>query len=199
MNNTETMKNAQGHYVPLELVKPIDKIRDELVKEIIADAQAIALQIQSFKQRSFGKIADFVSLSAQEHGLDWGGKKGNINLTSYDAEYKIVRAMDEYFTTNEQLQVAKELIDQCIHRWSEGSNANIRALVQDAFQVDKRGCINIKRILGLRRMDIEDEQWQQAMKAISDSLQVAGTKEYLRLYKKDTSGEYQQISLDVAR
>lgn len=199
MTNTETMKNAQGHFVPLELVKPIDKIRDELVRQIIADAQTLAATIAAFKAKAFTQIAEFVSLSAQDHGLDWGGKKGNINLTSYDAEYKIVRAMDEYFTTNEQLQVAKELIDQCIHRWSEGSNANIRALVQDAFQVDKRGCINIKRILGLRRMDIEDEQWQQAMKAISDSLQVAGTKEYLRLYKKDASGEYQQISLDVAR
>jgi hypothetical protein len=195
----DTMKNAQGHYVPLELVKPIDKIRDELVRTIIADAQALAETIAAFKAKSFAQIASFVSLSAQDHGLNWGGAKGNINLTSYDGDYKIVRAIDEYFTTNEQLQVAKELIDQCIHRWSADSNANIRALVQDAFQVDKRGCINIKRILGLRRLDIQDEQWQQAMAAISESLQVAGTKEYLRLYKKDPTGEYQQISLDVAR
>lgn len=200
MNNMENyMKDAQGRLVPLELVKPIDKLRDELVKTVIADSQALADLITKFKAETFQKISDFVSLSAQDHGVTWGGEKGNVNLTSYDGDFKIVRAVDEYNTFNEQIQIAKKLIDECINRWSEGSNVNIRALVQDAFQVDKRGRINVKRILGLRRMDIEDDQWQEAMKAISDSLQIAGTKEYLRLYKKDSLGEYQQISLDVAR
>lgn len=199
MTTDQYMTDAHGRLVPVELVKPIDKLRDELVKDLVHDALMIAAEIAAFKLAAFTHIADFVSLSAQDHGLNWGGKKGNINLTSFDGNLKIIRAIDEYNTFNEQLQVAKELIDQCIHRWSEGSNPHIRVLVQDAFQVDKKGQVNIKRILGLRRLDIEDEEWQEAMKAISDSLQVAGTKEYLRIYKKDASGEYQQISLDVAR
>ena len=193
------MKNSRGGYDPIELVKPLDKIRDELVRKIVAEAEEVSRVVADFKARTFAEIASFVAVSGQDHGVSWGGEKGNVNLSSYDAELKVVRAMDEYFTVNEQLQVAKHLIDQCIRRWAEGSRAEIRALIDDAFQVDKRGRVNIRRILGLRRLDIQDEQWQQAMKAIGDSLQVAGTKEYIRLYKKDAHGQYQQISLDVAK
>ena len=71
-------------------------------------------------------------------------------------------------------------------------------LINDAFQVDKAGNINTKRVLGLRRLDIQDERWQQAMQAISDSLQVAGSKEYLRIYLRKGDGSYRQIKLDVA-
>ena len=37
------------------------------------------------------------------------------------------------------------------------------------------------------------------MEAIVESLEVAGTREYIRIYQRDSSGEYQQINIDVAR
>jgi len=193
------MRDSQGRLVPLELVKPIDKQRDELVREIVAGAEAIAAQIAAYKSKTFADIQAFVELSAEKYDVNLGGKKGNVTITSYNGDYKVIRAIDEYQTFDERLQVAKQIIDECIRRWSAGSGSEIRALVQDAFQVDKTGRINVKRILGLRKLDIQDEEWLKAMTAISDSLQVAGSKEYLRIYKKDTAGEYQQISLDVAK
>jgi hypothetical protein len=35
------------------------------------------------------------------------------------------------------------------------------------------------------------------MEAISDSVQVSGNKEYLRIYTRDENGEYQQVPLDI--
>ena len=97
-----------------------------------------------------------------------------------------------------QLQAAKALIDQCVTRWAEGANDNIKVLINDAFQVDKAGKINTDRVLGLRRLDIKDEDWLQAMQAISDSIQVASTKPYIRFYKRNSSGGYDPITLDLA-
>ena len=72
-------------------------------------------------------------------------------------------------------------------------------LVQSAFDTDKEGKINTGRVLGLRRLDIRDEKWQMAMKAISESLQVVGSKEYIRFYERiGSSDQYQPISLDIA-
>ncbi|NVO00929.1 MAG: DUF3164 family protein [Geobacteraceae bacterium] len=193
------MRDAQGRLVPLEMVKEIDLQRDQVVKEIIQGALEVTDMIAVFKFKAFNDIQAFVELSAERFDKSLGGTKGNVTLCSYDGKYKVVRAIDEYQTFDERLQVAKQLIDKCIHRWSEGSNANIQVLVQDAFQVDKKGQVNIKRILSLRRLEIQDEEWQKAMTAISESLQVAGTKEYLRIYEKEPTGEYKQISLDVAR
>lgn len=193
------MKDAQNRLVPIDLVKEIDRERDALVREIVAAALAVNAQIAAFKKQVFGDIQAFVDLAAEKHDKSLGGIKGNVTLGSYDGEYRIIRAIDEYHTFNEQLQIAKQLIDRCITRWAEGSDQKIRLLVQDAFQVDKKGRVNTKRILGLKRLQIEDEEWQKAMTAIADSLEVAGTKEYIRIYQKDAEGEYQQISLDVAR
>ena len=54
-------------------------------------------------------------------------------------------------------------------------------------------------MLGLRRLDIDDDKWQQAMRAIADSMNVSGTKPYIRFYERnERSGEYVAISLDMA-
>ena len=107
--------------------------------------------------------------------------------------------MQETITFDERLQAAKALIEECIQGWSKGSNANIKVLVNDAFQVDQQGKISTGRVLRLRRLDIKDEAWQRAMQAISDSLRVSSTKPYIRFYERDdATGEYQAINLDVA-
>ena len=59
--------------------------------------------------------------------------------------------------------------------------------------------INTGRVLALRRLDIRDEKWQKAMQAIGESLQVVGSKEYVRFYERiGNTDQYRPISLDVA-
>jgi hypothetical protein len=64
--------------------------------------------------------------------------------------------------------------------------------------VDKAGKINAARVLGLRRLEISDPDWQKAIRAINESIQVSGSKQYLRFYERNGQGEYVQIPLDVA-
>jgi hypothetical protein len=130
--------------------------------------------------------------------VKWGGRKGNITLTTYDGQYKLIVAMNDNITFDERLQVARELIGKCLEKWSAGSRPEIKILVNDAFQVDKTGKISTARVLGLRRLDIQDANWKKAMEAITESLQIVGTKQYLRIYERDEKGEYQMVPLDVA-
>ncbi|HDL4342987.1 TPA: DUF3164 family protein, partial [Mannheimia haemolytica] len=65
-------------------------------------------------------------------------------------------------------------------------------------EVDKEGNLSTAKILSLRRVEIDDARWNQAMTAISDSVQVIGSKGYIRFYKRDENGKYQPISLDMA-
>ncbi len=201
--NTSTkdgyMQDASGRLVPTNLVKPIDKQRDELVQEIIGHAQEVNAAISAFKARTFGDIEAFIDLSAEKYDVKMGGKKGNVTLMSYDGRYKIQRAISENLVFDERLQVAKELIDECIHKWTEGTNDNIRALVEHAFQTDKEGKINTGRIFSLLKLEIKDEGWINAMEAIKDSIQVAGSKSYIRVYERiGASDNYKAIPLDIA-
>ena len=192
-------EDAAGRLVPIATIRPIDIARDELVLEIVESARQLSEAIAKFKSSAFGDIAAFVSMSAEEYGVKIGGSKGNVTLLSFDGRYKIQRAIAESLSFDERLQAAKELIDQCITDWSQGSSPEIRALVNDAFQVDQAGKINTGRVLGLRRLDIKDERWLKAMTAISEAVQVVGSKAYVRVYERvGDTGRYQPIPLDVA-
>jgi len=192
------MTDSQGRQVPLNMVKDVDKQRDATVRRIADEAVKMKAVLTEFKNKIREDIMSFVELSAASYGVKWGGKKGNVTLTTYDGQYKLIVAMNDNICFDERLQVAKELIGKCLERWSAGSRPEIRLLVNDAFQVDKQGKISTSRVLGLRRLDIQDKDWQKAMTAITESLQVTGTKQYLRIYERDASGEYQIIPLDVA-
>ncbi|EBT2372244.1 DUF3164 family protein [Salmonella enterica] len=204
MNNINTVPagyrtNAQGHLIPESQVKPVDKLRDEVVMLIVAAAHQQRQALAAFKLESMQRITDFTDLSASEYGVEYGGTKGNVTLVSFDGRYKLIRAVGEHRVFDERIQAAKKLIDDCISEWSVGANEKIMAMIDHAFRVNKQGKIDINQVLGLRQLNIDDAKWNEAMDAIADAIQVTGTSQYLRIYERQADGNYQQISLDLAR
>jgi len=196
---TNMRQDAKGRWVPVDTIAAIDLLRDETVRQIVEQAKSLQIQMAAFKANTLKAVQDFVELSAQDYDKAFGGKKGNVSLCSFDGHYKVQRALQDHIDFDERLQVAKSLIDQCIQKWSAGARPEIVALVNDAFQVDKQGNVSTVRILGLRRLDIQDPTWLKAMDAISDSIMVSVTKTYLRLYERDgQEGQYKPLSLDLA-
>lgn len=194
----EGLYDAQGRWVPRHLIKDIDAARHELVQELIDRARETSHALAEFKAQAMKDVAAFVALSAQDYNVHIGGKKGNVTLTSYDGRYRVVRAMANRLVFDERLQAAKELVDLCITEWAANSTDEIRTLVSHAFQVDEQGKINTSRVLGLRRLQIDHERWREAMRAISDSVQIASTTSYIRFYERGGDGRYKPISLDLA-
>lgn len=192
-------QDAKGNLVPLANIKEIDLLRDELVMEIVGKAQTVQQQMAAFKADSMADIAAFVQLSADRYDVKLGGKKGNVSLHSFDGAYRVLLSMQDRLVFDESLHAAKALIDECINEWTEGSRSELKTLINAAFQVDKEGNISTARVLGLRRLKIKDEKWQRAMEALSDSLQVHTSKQFVRVYKRDDAGEYQLVSLDIAK
>lgn len=199
VNKNDYMEDGQGRLWPLDRIKEIDKTRDGLVRDLIQKALTLQASMIAFKENAMSEIRSFVELSAMEWKVKIGGKKGNITLYSFDGKYKAQVQISENMVFDEQLQIAKKMIDECLTKWTRQSSSEIKVLINDAFQVDKEGRINTKRILTLRRMDIKDELWCKAMEAITASLQVIDSKKYFRLYKRDNGqGRWNAISLDMA-
>ena len=190
--------DANGRLVPETMIKPIDRTRDELVQELVRQALAMHDALVAFKGRVFNDINAFVDLSAEQYGVKFGEEKATLTLYTFDGKYKVQVAIAERMVFDERLQSAKHLIDECITDWAQSSRDEIKVLVQSAFDTDKEGKINTGRVLGLRRLDIKDEKWQKAMLAIGESLQVVGSKEYVRFYERVGEDKYEPISLDLA-
>lgn len=192
-------ENSQGSLVPESNVKEIDKLRDQTVRRIWELAEALNQEMQKFKTQAFADVATFVQISADQYGAKIGGTKGNIQLLTFDGRLKIQRNIAERITFDERLQAAKQLIDECLKEWTEDGRDEIKAIINNAFNVDKKGEISTTKILGLKRIEINYPKWIDAMQAISDSINIAGSKSYLRFYKRnDETGEYIPMSLDLA-
>lgn len=194
------MRAGDGALIPVSKIKPEHLLEDELVRALSEEAQALSAQLATFRSRALQQLDAFLALLGQKYETEKGGKKGNFSVTSFDGSLEIKVAMGDFLTFGPELQVAKTLIDQCITSWSEGSDDNIKTIINDAFAVGKEGKLQVDRILGLRRLSISDPQWTRAMDAISDAIRVSRSKRYVRFYSKpNEDAPMTQVPLDVAR
>lgn len=192
-------QDAQGRLVPEANIKEIDLLRDRTVAELFAKAEALNSALAAFRAEAHATLGAFAELSAEKYGAKVGGKKGNLTLVSFDGRFKIVRSVSERLVFDERIQAAKSLVDECLKEWATGARPEIHTLINDAFKVDQAGEIDTNRVLGLRNLDIKDERWLRAMEAISDSLKVASSRNYLRFYKRvGDAGKEVGLPLDLA-
>jgi len=193
------MEASDGSLVPLSKIKAQHLLEDEMVRRLAQGAMSLNEALSAFKQAALEQAGAFMDLLAQEYDTRRGGKEGNVTFRTFDGRLEMQVSVAKSLSFGPELQQAKHLIDGCIERWSEGASDNIRVLVNDAFQVNKQGRIDTQRVLGLRRLSIDDADWRRAMDAIADALRVHSTKTYLRFYAVDPgTGTRRAIPLDMA-
>lgn len=200
VNGKPYMADAKGALVPLELIKPADKLEDEVVRKIMGFARDLSAQVARFRGHTMTDLGEFDALLDQEYETKKGGKKGNRTYQTFDGLKKVVVSVADFVDFGPQLQVAKTLIDECLNEWSADSRPEIRAIVTRAFNTDKEGQINRSEIFMLLRMQIDDGRWLKAMEAIRDAMRVTGSKEYVRFYERRriTDG-WQAVTIDLAK
>lgn len=195
----EYMRDAAGRLVPISAVRAQDKLEDQTVRKIIGFAEDLSAQITRFRGHTFDDVGTYLDLLAEKYGAKRGGAKGNIQLTSFDGRLKVTVQVQDQIMFGPELQIAKELVDTCIGKWAVGATDNIRALVEHAFQVDKEGQINRAALFQLRRLSIDDPDWEAAMEALGDAIRVIGSKQYVRFYRRATpEARWEPISIDLA-
>ena len=184
-------QDAKGRLVHESQIDAADLQRDELVRSLFARAEQLHEDLAAFKHQALDDIEAHIALVAEKYEIQVGGKKGNVTLMTYDGSLRIQRNVADRLVFDERLQVAKELVDRCINKWSGGANENLKVLVQDAFQVE--------RVINLTRVKIADPDWEQAVNAIRDSMQVLDTSTYVRFYRRrQDSDSYEALPLDIS-
>jgi len=200
VNGKPWMCDAKGGMLPLELIKPADKLEDETVRKIMNYARDLSAQVARFRGHTMTDLGEFDALLDQEYGLKKGGKKGNRTYQTFDGLMKVSVSVADFVDFGPQLQVAKTLIDECLNEWSADSRPEIRAIVTRAFNTDKEGQINRSEIFMLLRLQIEDERWLRAMEAIRDAMRVTGSKEYVRFYeRRRITDPWSAVTIDLAK
>ena len=103
MSKQEFMTDSQGRQVPLEMVKDIDKLRDQTVRSVAQKALAMKETLAAFKKELREDLHSYLHLSAESYGKAYGGRKGNVTLMSYDGSLKLMLAVNECIVFDERL------------------------------------------------------------------------------------------------
>jgi hypothetical protein len=196
------MPDARGSMVPIELVKDEHRLQDKVVRRLFGQAEAESKRLSGFMASARDQVRQFMDRVASDYGAKArpGGDKGNVTLQSYDGLLKVqVQVADLIRFDSAALKACQLLVEECIADWSSDSQAELRVIVMNAFRLDKAGQINRGALLGLLRLNITDERWIRAMRALRDSMQTDGSKDYLRFYRRtDLKAPWVAISLDAA-
>jgi hypothetical protein len=192
----KVLRDASGREYPAKILDPQIVKRDNLVNRVMSRAARLHDKIAYEKDKMAADIDKYLQKTAEQYGENW---KGNAELVSFDGKYKVEVRNRERIEFDEKLQVAKQKIDECLKRWTEDSNVNLQAVINEAFQVDKKGEIAKHRILALRKYNIKDKNWKQAMDIIDEAIQITSTKQYIAFYKrKSPKGPFELISLNFS-
>lgn len=193
------LPDASGRLTPIETIKPQHLLEHETVRKVMGFAVALSQQIARFKGHVFEDLGDFDAILAQEYGMKKGGPKGNRTYSSFDGLMAVELRVADQLDFGPELQIAKQLLDECLNEWAADSRPEIRAIVTRAFNTDKEGRINRSEIFMLLRLEIEDERWQRAMKAVREAIRVIGSKQYLRFRMRDAhDAPWSNVTIDLA-
>lgn len=197
--------DAEGYWIdprgkkwPKKAVKELDRRRDKLVEDAHKGARKLQKALADFNQTTRRAIQAHLEWAA-EHADVTANPGGNYTFTGFSGLLKVQLKVQEYMTFDEQLVMAKELIDQFLLDEAKGSSTAIVTLVQDVFQVDKAGRINAQRVLSLRKHAFKDARWRKAMDLISESVNTQTAKAYLMLQARESvEHDWRTLRLDLS-
>ncbi len=199
INGVVFWEDATGRLIPKSQVRGEDELKDKLLGEIVSRWNQAQEALKGLKQWIYEEVEAYLNLLQENYGAK-PRKSESLTLQDFSGQFRLEIKVAHLIAFDERLQIAKGLIDQCIERWSYGSDPNLVTVIKDAFRVNQEGKVSIPRVLGLKRLSIQDSQWEKAMEAIHDSIIIEQTKKYIRLYQRvhSVEGKWQALPLDLA-
>lgn len=191
--------DSTGNPVPEKYVDVDDRKKDRLVEQLFKKIEREQQRLIDLKKEIFTRVDRLLDETAGKYDEEeW---KGNATITNFSNTKKIERKVNDRIVFNEKLQLAKQKIDKFFKELTKDSKPELQTLVNDAFDVDKKGNINKRRILRLRHININNPTWNEAMELIDEAIQVESTKEYIVFYRKpndDQNKDYNFVTLNFS-
>ena len=189
--------DSRGAWMPESSIRPQDILKDDLVESAAGKIVDMREKMKVLNEEIKSEIKAYIDLIGEKYGVKLKGTKGNITLTSYDGKTRIVIGISESIYLDENVIAAKELIDEYLEDEIKDASLDIKQLVTSAFRV-KQGSLDVRSILKLRALRIDDSRWKKAMDIIADSIVIRNSKSCLRLYKQNPDGVMEYVPLDFS-
>ena len=205
MNTTPTSPSSpagyredpKGNLVAERNIHPRDLLADQLVRDLIGRVQDAAQFAADLKRDLLGDVSAYVQLVAADYGAVVTGADGSLSLTTYDGRLKIERARADRIVVGPEIIAAEALVREIL---DEIVDPVAKPIATRAFSRHRKtGELSAAKLIQLAGIEIDDDRWRSAQKAIKDALQVTGSVTYFRAYcRADPDKPWEQIPLDFS-
>ena len=189
-------KDLNGNEVPAQYVPALDKERERVVLKYLARAKKLSDQLVALKTELMDEC-DAVYDRMLELNKVPAQSKGGYSISTFDREAKIEISIQERIEFDDLISVAHEKIKQYLEEKTKGVDQDLQQLINQAFET-RKGRMDVKRILGLFRLQIKHPLWEEAMELIKKSISRNNSKRYARVWEKDKQGEYRVVELNFS-
>lgn len=201
MEKNMTIKDSHGDDRPVTLIDQSTLDRHLLVEAVFSNIVTLVNIAQETIDNQQNEINEYLVNCAKKSKIK--ELKGDVTLTNFSQTLKISLKTNDIITFNENINIAKSKIDECIKKWAKDNKDDEKAkfitvLVMKAFRVDKKGNINKNRIMDLVKVTIPDPDFIEAQKLIQKSIEVSVTKRYMNFYKRNEKGKWELLSLNFS-
>lgn len=194
------MRNADDSLVLISRIRETDLLYDDLVLSIAVIWKVLSGKIQRFKQHTFEDVSTVLALLLEKHGLERGGREGNMQFFTFDRKFKLSIAIQKKIDFGPELQAAQAKLLAALEQMGDADSegvADMKTIVTGSFTlVDGR--LRVSEILRLRTHKIKNVLWNEGIRIIDDAIVVISRKKQIRLYERNEQGEYIAIPLDIA-
>jgi len=192
--------DAKDREIHISLIKPIDRQRDAMVERIVKVALKMEAQLASLSTLLWDQVGKYLAARAKKAGADDVNWNGNIMLTNFDRTKQVTIEQSNLLDFDEQLTMACNLIQEYLEQEAENAPPALQLIIDEIFDVSKRGKINKQMILKLRQWNISHPKWEKAMAIINDSITVVESRRYCYIRVRQTAaGAWRNVSLNFSR
>jgi hypothetical protein len=192
----KTWIDLNGNKVPATYVPRLDKERERITLKYLAKAKKLSEQLEKFKEEMLADCDGVYEQMLKENNVP-GNSKGGFSISTFDRSAKIEISVQERIEFDDLISVAHEKIKQYLDEKTQGVDHDLQQIINQAFET-RKGRMDVKRILGLFRLQITHPLWVEAMELIKKSINRNNSKRYARVWEKDANGEYQNVELNFS-
>lgn len=208
MKNTSTHQKStnsewqdeSGALIPYNRTTKSERLMERSSQRILKSALTLNAKLTAFKDmiRELSQEA-YDAFMAEKTSTR--KSKGNFTWFNFDRSIKIEVSVNEPIQFDSlTITAAKDKFDAFLDANIESKNEFAKQMVIDAFETQRSGNLDTKRVMNLTRYvsKINDPLFTEAVKLINESIRRPKTKTYFRVWQKDEAGEYQNVELNLS-
>lgn len=208
MENTATYQKSSdaewldesGTSIPYNRTTKAERIMERHSQRLLTKALSINKKLVEFKDL-IRELSQEAYEAYMEEKNTKRESKGNFMWYNFDRSIKIEVSVNEPIQFDDlTITAAKEKFDQFLEENVTAKSSFIKQMVIDAFQTQRSGKLDTKRVINLTRYEnkINDAKFSEAVQLINEAIRRPKSKTYFRVWMRDTNGEYINVDLNLS-